>query len=147
MGCVGVIKPTYFIIIISIHSSIHAPTWGATTGAHDAYPLGAFQSTHPHGVRRKRGDAMPEKTKHFNPRTHMGCDGNQRSRLRGRLHFNPRTHMGCDVITWLHSAQLRYFNPRTHMGCDVITWLHSAQLRYFNPRTHMGCDRIDQFDG
>ena len=53
MGCVGVIKPTYFIIIISIHSSIHAPTWGATTGAHDAYPLGAFQSTHPHGVRRQ----------------------------------------------------------------------------------------------
>ena len=73
MGCVGVIKPTCFIIIISIHSSIHAPTWGATLGHNPslnkvaisihAPTWGAtrldkrgsssdkFQSTHPHGVR------------------------------------------------------------------------------------------------
>ena len=31
--------------------SIHAPTWGATTSGSQAWLIGAFQSTHPHGVR------------------------------------------------------------------------------------------------
>ena len=53
--------------------SIHAPTRGATLlSIEQSFPF-AFQSTHPHGVRRlfsshAAGDSG------FNPRTHTGCD-------------------------------------------------------------------------
>ena len=53
--------------------SIHAPAWGATFCR--AYGRGAsgFQSTHPHGVRLKKGHRASI-VRSFNPRTRMGCD-------------------------------------------------------------------------
>ena len=57
-----------------------------------------FQSTHPHGVRR-RGQAI---------KTHSAC-------------FNPRTHTGCDVVFRVGQKPHRRFNPRTHTGCDAKT--------------------------
>ena len=57
--------------------------------------------------------------KDFNPRTHTGCDGLPRGRLRWLPYdFNPRTHTGCDPITTPRFFQLIHFNPRTHTGCD-----------------------------
>ena len=35
--------------------SIHAPTWGATSSSVSSITRAGFQSTHPHGVRRKNG--------------------------------------------------------------------------------------------
>ena len=55
--------------------SIHAPTWGATDAALDAaWTAAKFQSTHPHGVRRKEMLNNALFSSNFNPRTHMGCD-------------------------------------------------------------------------
>ena len=53
--------------------SIHAPTRGATTIIMLASTASLFQSTHPHGVRR-RNDCRATKAMRFNPRTHTGCD-------------------------------------------------------------------------
>ena len=59
--------------------------------------------------------------KDFNPRTHTGCDGLPRGRLRWLPYdFNPRTHTGCDPITTPRFFQLIHFNPRTHTGCDYF---------------------------
>ena len=38
--------------------SIHAPAWGATVSSATPSPLAPFQSTHPHGVRRRDGAAL-----------------------------------------------------------------------------------------
>ncbi len=53
--------------------SIHAPTWGATEAAHLPLAVLQFQSTHPRGVRPRRG-WRPAPPSNFNPRTHVGCD-------------------------------------------------------------------------
>ena len=46
----------YFLNYSDCHSvSIHAPTWGATLPSSLVVELSSFQSTHPHGVRRKNG--------------------------------------------------------------------------------------------
>ena len=82
--------------------SIHAPTRGATLGKRlcgktflvscfnprthtgcDTAPTticckrAAFQSTHPHGVRRTLSHQPKQGIKCFNPRTHTGCDSVQ----------------------------------------------------------------------
>ena len=57
-----------------LNVSIHAPTWGATVTISSAiFIFIRFQSTHPHGVRR-RLRVSPSASRSFNPRTHMGCD-------------------------------------------------------------------------
>ena len=98
-----------------------------------------FQSTHPHGVRRKRLTALMQNAS-----------------------FNPRTHTGCDIMFFLIFLKLEGFNPRTHTGCDYsyaryiyvpIVSIHAptrgattcapftlAATMSFNPRTHTGCD-------
>ena len=53
--------------------SIHAPAWGATIHFVSLNPVGEFQSTHPHGVRRSRVRLIHLNLS-FNPRTRMGCD-------------------------------------------------------------------------
>ena len=105
-------------------------------------PRGAFQSTHPHGVRLGFCVILGVYHYYFNPRTHMGCDYHVVIFVSTCLYFNPRTHMGCDIrffITLHHSAD---FNPRTHMGCDENDGIAFYQLADFNPRTHMGCDHM-----
>ena len=57
-----------------VRVSIHAPTRGATyLSLSDADKNSQFQSTHPHGVRR-RGRWRSLSSCRFNPRTHTGCD-------------------------------------------------------------------------
>ena len=53
--------------------SIHAPTRGATSIIQDRILGSGFQSTHPHGVRRKF-PFLSRISIGFNPRTHTGCD-------------------------------------------------------------------------
>ena len=98
--------------------SIHAPTWGATSGSDETVDLllcfnprthvgcdlldmavgqvvEVFQSTHPRGVRPEAAEGRTWKPC-FNPRTHVGCDGVQRGLPAYPEGFNPRTHVGCD---------------------------------------------------
>ena len=99
-----------------------------------------FQSTHPHGVRRRPPRSFATFWKCFNPRTHMGCDT-------PGCHYAYKTQLF--QSTHPHGVRLRgaynyaavcCFNPRTHMGCDTARYLASCSAWSFNPRTHMGCD-------
>ena len=59
--------------IIRVAVSIHAPARGATCRLLLSPVLRRFQSTHPHGVRRRR--LRPRRREQgFNPRTRTGCD-------------------------------------------------------------------------
>ena len=86
----------------------------------DIFIQGLFQSTHPHGVRRRTASissrspivsihaptrgatrsvnfSMATLAMGFNPRTHTGCDlPGAPLPMDGELSFNPRTHTGCD---------------------------------------------------
>ena len=96
--------------------SIHAPAWGATVIDPLAAFLGPFQSTHPHGVRRKpmkREDAACC----FNPRTRMGCDAQRNWQA---VAWFVSIHAPAWGATMPHSSVPAGsgFNPRTRMGCD-----------------------------
>ena len=55
--------------------SIHAPTRGATIfDLRKFISVQTFQSTHPHGVRRRAATPTFYDIRGFNPRTHTGCD-------------------------------------------------------------------------
>ena len=98
--------------------SIHAPTWGATWRAKDAFRPSEFQSTHPRGVRPtgttwgttgiRFQSTHPRGVRHAPGHTSPGHRRFQSTHPRGvrppqgTLHpvigdFNPRTHVGCDV--------------------------------------------------
>ena len=81
------------------------------------FVLFQFQSTHPHRVRLQ----IPTSSVilcHFNPRTHIGCEGVCRTCSTNFRNFNPRTHTGCDLTGIFPLRFSGYFNPRTHTGCD-----------------------------
>ena len=79
-----------------VYISIHAPMWGATLLEKLDRQIQQFQSTHPCGVRRSTASILSAMLifqsthpcgvrqylyhqkatyNHFNPRTHVGCDG------------------------------------------------------------------------
>ena len=141
--------------------SIHAPTWGATYSPQLLEQELQFQSTHPRGVRRSRPRMMP--TRHyFNPRTHVGCDNTEKTKLEQvtiSIHaptwgatalydiINAFVTISIHAPTWGATIALRNdvsaatnFNPRTHVGCDVWHQRRSNRCSHFNPRTHVGCD-------
>ena len=72
----------------------------------------------------------------------MGCDTAADQHIRRTSkHFNPRTHMGCDTYIKQYGVRQRRFqstHPHGVRQCGTVQPLH---LGYFNPRTHMGCDR------
>ena len=79
---VSIHAPTWDATQSSTHTSpelvvsIHAPTWDATLIMLAESPeMSAFQSTHPHGMRRCSVISFRVYFC-FNPRTHMGCDPN-----------------------------------------------------------------------
>ena len=128
---------TFFPCIYFI--SIHAPTWGATLKVIGIKWLSQFQSTHPRGVRLfiiwdrgVQGD--------FNPRTHVGCDGD------GLAHILA-TRISIHAPTWgatptafanLETLIFQSTHPRgvRPTGSRLTAWSSSN----FNPRTHVGCD-------
>ena len=145
-----------------IEVSIHAPTRGATPDVGGTAANKAFQSTHPHGVRR----AMATRSKYgtgFNPRTHTGCDYSLTVASSNSLGFNPRTHTGCDLpqtcipafptpfqsthphgVRLVRSHFLLFFNSVSiHAPTRGATRGLTTSYQYrtcFNPRTHTGCD-------
>ena len=130
--------------------SIHAPTWGATTSGSQAWLIGAFQSTHPHGVR---------------PVNHKGVLGVERISIHAptwgatrractSIH-RPQTSFQSTHPHGVRQLQVRVDQQTLDISIHAPTWGatrgpagHAGRSRHhFNPRTHMGCDRIDQFDG
>ena len=76
-----------------------------------------FQSTHPRGV-RPQPSGRKFVVHNFNPRTHVGCDGQ-------KVFFRFRHPISIHAPTWgatdwrlTKHYQSPYFNPRTHVGCD-----------------------------
>ena len=132
----------------------------------DNYPTGTtvnqFQSTHPRGVRRTAGmeqvpdDLIFQSThprgvrqscwlsnssfRHFNPRTHVGCDCDVLFQGAKPIEFQSTHPRGVRPPLSNSQGLWRYFNPRTHVGCDLIGFIAEYSLAYFNPRTHVGCD-------
>ena len=119
-----------------------------------------FQSTHPRGV-RPRSRRSRGRDSHFNPRTHVGCDGTlppQDWRSPISIHaptwgatkvvrgyyrdfvFQSTHPRGVRLSCWLSNSSFRYFNPRTHVGCDIAKTTNLTINSDFNPRTHVGCD-------
>ena len=87
------------LIIVFLHKllkiSIHAPMWGATLVLTLLSNPLVFQSTHPCGVRQVNFVSQWQQ-RHFNPRTHVGCDNGLHRWRFSQSYFNPRTHVGCD---------------------------------------------------
>ena len=83
---------------IIIHISIHAPTWGATTG---------------------KGNKASS-WKDFNPRTHMGCDTRSTAELDSQAQFQSTHPHGVRPAYNPAYSNQSNFNPRTHMGCDDL---------------------------
>ena len=98
--------------------SIHAPAWGATGRAIDAKSTAAVSIHAPAwGAtaafrRRKSGK------RRFNPRTRVGCDGENFRAGTLPAGVNPRTRVGCDDDDALAGVTAAGFNPRTRVGCD-----------------------------
>ncbi len=136
MGC-DVVQIRQFI---RRHVSIHSPTWDATKRFIRGRYRKAFQSTHPHGMRRcgyglfhedgsvsihaptwdaTQAHLLILSAKTFQSTHPHGMRPNS-AKIRDLFcRFNPRTHMGCDSIFFSRSSILPCFNPRTHMGCDT----------------------------
>ena len=123
--------------------SIHAPAWGATSLRAQAVLNAMFQSTHPHGVRRKDKNFFHIKAS-FNPRTRMGCDGFGLSTRTKNMKFQSTHPHGVRLLLCELAKATGSFNPRTRMGCDQAVSQHSSEGQSFNPRTRMGCDLHNQ---
>ena len=140
--------------------SIHAPVWGANPLFPPLGILGAFQSTHPCGV-RKFTHQLRQATKCFNPRTRVGCETHQLKRHRQRQFqsthpcgvrrilwqktstrygFNPRTRVGCEAAGAISQQEFNRFNPRTRVGCEAASDVSHFRHLGFNPRTRVGCE-------
>ena len=78
--------------------SIHAPAWGATRLAPDAFRLVAG----------------------FNPRTGVGCDADGIKALVEDVQFQSTHPRGVRLATLpLITPDFPGFNPRTRVGCDA----------------------------
>ena len=81
-----------------------------------------FQSTHPHGVRRRwREDLRGKRAVSIHAPT-QGATFWRSVFCRTPVCFNPRTHTGCDTRALTSANSLPCFNPRTHTGCDLKVW-------------------------
>ena len=144
--------------------SIHAPTWGATYGQHVCNSTAIFQSTHPRGVRRRptlsrirrtgfqsthpRGVRPKRRTQpsiylHFNPRTHVGCDGASAAIISGANLFQSTHPRGVRLKADDIRGIVGYISIHAPTwGATWLLWCNRKMCPYFNPRTHVGCDRI-----
>ena len=147
-----------------VNVSIHAPTRGATYRRKRRKTYRTFQSTHPHGVRRKKSCKNVGYPLFQSTHPH-GVRPLTRAFRRNGTGFNPRTHTGCDLTKFAIMVRIKSFNPRTHTGCDMLLILFrnlerlfqsthphgvrltsccssKAKISCFNPRTHTGCDEV-----
>jgi len=150
--------------------SIHAPARGATWAIFTTSPMAKFQSTHPHGVRRRMLGYSKCNSCSFNPRTRTGCDCRMATakRHRGRVSIHAPAR-GATIsasliskVSWvsIHApargateegsklmgvSQVSIHAPARGATDDVQTNLHLPSS--FNPRTRTGCDRHFQIVG
>ena len=104
---------------------------------------GAFQSTHPRGVRREMIPIWEDSTHISIHAPARGATRTSTSLGRLRPYFNPRTREGCDYAGGLRNPQVSGdFNPRTREGCDSRRSIYQEFISDFNPRTREGCDAI-----
>ena len=164
--------------------SIHAPTRGATSSSHcswsmrlcfnprthtgcdtaiqgHTYSISEFQSTHPHGVRHRRGTRRGLGTRvsiHAPTRgattlkvsrndellfqsTHPHGVRQLYKHTRATIaSFNPRTHTGCDLCTSLLPIEVTKFQSTHPHGVRLLRLIPRLLFACFNPRTHTGCD-------
>ena len=80
-----------------VRVSIHAPARGATSIPAFFVAPSLFQSTLPHGERRRR-TARACGCTCFNPRSRTGSDQPPAGQLRAQRSFNPRSRTGSDVL-------------------------------------------------
>ena len=144
--------------------SIHAPTWGATR-THLFIRCGCQISIHaPTWGATSAAPGIPCSARHFNPRTHVGCDSlpwrwaHQWSRFQSthpRGVRRPHRRKGCRLRKFqsTHPRGVRlgaFFVPYVAFDISIHapTWgatnerIFSRQSKVnFNPRTHVGCDR------
>ena len=119
--------------------SIHAPAWGATTGAVSLERLmQLFQSTRPRGARpgvpfitdhnplvsihapawgaTSENADMPSRNRCFNPRARVGRDMASRPPVSRREGFNPRARVGRDKAWYVLEAILPMFQSTRPRG-------------------------------
>ena len=73
-----------------------------------------FQSTHPHGVRQYKGRGLMHITG-FNPRTHMGCDIRDRSNI-------DRYGVSIHAPTWGATYDSPVCYPSRYVSIHAPTW-------------------------
>ncbi len=108
MGCDGTVGS----VELPTQVSIHTPAWGATLCPYINAKRFSFQSTHPHGVRRKLGNSEGTIIEFQSTHPH-GVRRFQRSHKTKRNCFNPHTRMGCDRLVLMLQVTIQMFQS-TH---------------------------------
>ena len=125
--------------------SIHAPTWGATKAGQRRPDRDAISI---HAPTWGATNFVQNFDHPFIISIHAptwGATLNRTCRRHRNRHFNPRTHVGCDECVRPKSCCSAYFNPRTHVGCDRWRLGEIPEHQDFNPRTHVGCDTLQRY--
>ena len=154
--------PQQPLLRIQDQISIHAPAWGATKKFFSTKTSSLFQSTLPHGERRKPF-SQSARYFYFNPRSRMGSDTKSASlsastgTFQSTLPHGERQTAYCPAVqTWAFQSTLPHgerpatnirlihlinFNPRSRMGSDRLVAACDGGQADFNPRSRMGSDR------
>ncbi len=110
--------------------SIHAPTRGATTSACSSWLCAWFQSTHPHGVRRKNIKRL-NRTIRFQSTHPHGVRQYAIAKYAEAIEFQSTHPHGVRLVVKLMRLIVTCFNPRTHTGCDCRVTSMSLDISAF----------------
>ena len=108
--------------------SIHAPTWGATILRAFSISFSKFQSTLPHGERRKKVRLPKYKDKVSIHAPTWGATCLTCTQIRFVNCFNPRSHMGSDIIGTEYDMQNNVFQSTLPHG-ERLTAISTKQSR------------------
>ena len=121
--------------------SIHAPARGATRTLLHSPAYLKFQSTRPHGARRRRKKQRRKIVLSFNPRARTGrdCFSGLNPVL---LHcFNPRARTGATSIGFSYIGSSMFQSTRPHGARRLSTIFKLEICKGFNPRARTGRDK------
>ena len=118
--------------------SIHAPAWGATYPLYWNAPYSTFQSTPPHGGRRRHG-RDPDRHGWFQSTPPHGGRLSVLCLLTCQACFNPRPRMGGDLPCWLQRCSAMFQSTPPHGGRRNVLTVDKLKGS-FNPRPRMGGD-------
>ena len=106
------------MLIRSQDISIHVPAWGTTPVQH----------------------LVPERVKHFNPRSRVGNDARTAGTYANQVHFNPRSRVGNDDIFAADSCATPISIHVPAWGTTALASIQPVVASYFNPRSRVGND-------